>query len=206
MAKKPTTTTTNGDGATTAAPTTGHADLADMFANGSVTYGQWNLPLRDIATNPKAVMYLLQNGFTQSLVDSAAFSKEDKAGKSDDEVAAMAVEKRNARFAAIKAGDVGSRVGGPKLPQIDRVMRDVATERLKAIATSKGVKMPVNVTEKRDENGNVVRAESRVLDAAIDKILSRDPDGIRAEAETRIANAKAVAAQVGDDDLFGATA
>jgi hypothetical protein len=182
MAKTPKTLTTNGNPAAPVA----HGDIADLFANGSVKYGQWELALRDIAGNPKAVMYLLQNGFTQSLVDSAAFSKEDKAGKTDDEVAAMAVERRNARFAAIRAGDVGTRVGGPKLPAIERVMRDVAEERLRAIATAKGVKMPT---------GDVLRA-------ALAKITERDPDGIRNEAETRIANAKAVAAQVGDDDLF----
>lgn len=177
----------NGNLTMTPAATAEHADVADLFRDGVVKYGDnHSLRLADIATNPKAVMYLLQNGYSQSMTDAAAFTKEQKTGKTPDEVAAMAADARVKRHEAIRAGTIGARVGGAKLPVIDRVMRDVAEERLKAIAVARSVAMPKGDT----------------LKAALDKILARDPDGIRTEAETRIANAKAVASEMGDDDLF----
>ena len=188
MAKK----SKDSNGAGAPAPVA-HADVADLFRDGTVRYGdKYSLPLATIAGNPAAVLYLLQNGYSQSMTDAAAFTKEQKAGKSDDEIAAMAHEARTKRHDAILAGTIGARVGGAKLPPVERVMREVAEERLKAIAVSRGVAMPKGDT----------------LKVALDKILSRDPDGIRVEAETRIANAKAVASAVGgdDDDLFAPVA
>jgi hypothetical protein len=190
MAKK---AKSNGDSTLSPQSTPEHADVADVFRNGVVKYGDsFSLRLADIAGNPKAVMYLLQNGYSQSMTDAAAFTKEQKAGKSPDELAAMALDARVKRHDAIENGTIGARGGGPKLPPVERVMREVAEERLKAIAVSRGVAMPKGDT----------------LKAALDKIIQRDPDGIRTEAETRIANARAVASAVGgdDDDLFAPVA
>jgi hypothetical protein len=191
MAKKP--KDGAGNGAPATAPVSEYTNLADLFAHGHVEAHGRRVALRDVATNPKAVMYMLQNGFSQSVTDAAAFTKEQKAGKSDDEIAAMANDARDKRVAAILGGTIGARVGGAKLPPVERVMREVAEERLKAIAVTRGVAMPKNV------KGGV-----QTLTLALDKILARDPDGIRAEAETRIASAKANASAIDDDDLFAA--
>ena len=61
-------------------------------------------------------------------------------------------------------------------------MRDVAIERIKAIATAKGVKMP----------------KGDVLKAAVEKITAKQGDDIRAEAEARMSAAKAASADMAD--------
>jgi hypothetical protein len=172
-------------------------------ATSTLSYGRWSTDANHLP--PKAVAYLLANGFTQSMTDAAAFTKEQKANaheafakahgvevaslsEADKEsaVAALADEKREARFQAILKGEVGTRVGGPRLPQIDRVMREVAEETVRAIATARNVAMP----------------KGDVLKAAIEKVLARNPDEIRAKAQERIDSAKALAE--GADDLFAA--
>src|SRR6266481_10056488 len=93
--------------------------------------------------SPATLAYLLQNGFNQSMVDSAALGKEDKEGLSDDEVKALVADKKQKRFDNIVAGTVGTRVGGPRAVGIDKIMNDVAVERLKAILVNqKGLKWP----------------------------------------------------------------
>ncbi|MDE2071790.1 MAG: hypothetical protein KGI70_03630 [Patescibacteria group bacterium] len=129
----------------------------------------------------KAVAYLVANGYKQSLTDAAAFTKEQKEGKSAAEVEALASSKRESRHTAILGGDVGAVVGSRATP-IEKFMRDVAHERIRAIATAKGVKMP----------------KGDVLKAAVEKIMARDNADIKAEAEARMSAAKAAAADAGD--------
>lgn len=131
--------------------------------------------------SPKAIGYLLANGYKQSLTDAAAFTKEQKADKSAAEVEAMANEKRSARHAAILAGEVGS-VGGTRATPMERFMRDVAEERVRAIAVAKGVPMP----------------KGDVLKAAIAKVTEKFHADIKAEAEARMSAAKAAADVAGD--------
>ncbi len=134
--------------------------------------------------SPKALGYLLANGYKQSLTDAAAFTKDTKAGKSANELETMANDKRAKRHASILAGDVGAVVGSRSTP-IEKFMRDVAVERIKAIATAKGVKMPTK----------------DVLKAAIERITAKQGSDIRAEAEARMSAAKAAGAEV--DDILG---
>lgn len=151
-------------------------------------YGDWSAVIADLS--PKAVAYLLQNGFSQSMTDAAAFSKADKAkavegkdeAKHDDILQNMATVARQKRYDAIIAGTVGHRVGsGPKMSSINKVMRDVARERLKAAAASKGVKLP----------------KGEALTALVEKMVAgKHADTIKAEAQTRIDNAKAGAVDV----------
>lgn len=129
----------------------------------------------------KAVAYLVANGFNQSLTDAAAFTKAQKDGKSANEVAQMAEDARSKRFDAILAGEVGTRVGSRATP-IERIMADIAEERVRAIAVARGVPMP-----KKD-----------VLKAAVAKVLERQGADIKAEAEARLAGAKAAADAAGD--------
>lgn len=134
-----------------------------------------------VEMSPKALSYLLANGFKQSLTDAAAFTKEQKDGKSAAEVEEMAAEKRAARFAAILSGEVGS-VGGTRATPLERFMRDVAEERVRAIAVAKSVPMP----------------KGDVLKAAIAKVTEKFGADLRAEAEARMAAAKAAADAAGD--------
>ena len=131
--------------------------------------------------SPKALGYLLANGYKQSLTDAAAFTKETKEGKSAQEVEVMATERRAKRHEAILAGDVGAVVGSRATP-IEKFMRDVAIERIKAIATARGFKMP----------------KGDVLKAAVEKITAKQGDDIRAEAEARMSAAKAASADMAD--------
>jgi uncharacterized protein (DUF111 family) len=131
--------------------------------------------------SPKALGYLLANGYKQSLTDAAAFTKETKAGKSAAEVEALANDRRAKRHEAILTGDVGAVVGSRATP-IEKFMRDVAIERIKSIATAKGVKMP----------------KSDVLKAAVEKITAKQGPDIRAEAEARMSAAKAASADMAD--------
>ena len=68
---------------------TGDTPNAAPFA---VKYGDWQLTVDELPA--EAVKYLLQNGFSQSMVDAAALSAKEKEGKSTAEVEAIVLEKR----------------------------------------------------------------------------------------------------------------
>lgn len=189
MAKKPKDT----NEANTAAPV-----LSD---NLSLEYGDWRTDAQALGwpagtTIPKALAYVIANGFKQSMTDASAMTKEqkEKALKDAQEanpgveitleqaVEAKAVEQRNKRFADILAGNVGVGGGGPKLPQIERVMREIAEEQIRAAVVAKGMAMP------KGDN----------LKALIDKRLSVAGDSIRTAAQARIDSAKNAAADLED--------
>ncbi len=133
---------------------------------------------------PEGVAYLLKVGFTGSITDAAAMGKDKKAelGSTYD---AKVKEKRAGRFADILSGEVshGGSTGARATP-IERFAIDVAKERIKALAASRGVPMP-----KKD-----------VLKAAIDKLLADSVQGpdIRAEAEARMASASKAGEAIAD--------
>lgn len=189
MAKKPKDT----NEANTAAPV-----LSD---NLSLEYGDWKTDAQALGwpagtTIPKALAYVIANGFKQSMTDASAMTKEqkEKALKDAQEanpgveitleqaVEAKAVEQRNKRFADILAGNVGVGGGGPKLPQIERVMREIAEEQIRAAVVAKGMAMP------KGDN----------LKALIDKRLSVAGESIRTAAQARIDSAKNAAADLED--------
>lgn len=166
--------------------------MVPMTAGLIAKYGDFSFNPSDftdesIATVAKAVAYCLQNGYHQSMVDAAAFSKEDKAGKTEAEIEAMALEKRTTRHANIVAGTVGSRVGGPRLKGVDKLEREVATEQLTAWAASKGKKLPTG------------KGAAEKIAAQVDKWLSNESRkaACRAEAERRFA----AQAAAGADDF-----
>lgn len=135
----------------------------------------------------KAVSYLVANGYKQSLTDAAAFTKEQKDGKSAAEVESMAAEKRAARHAAILAGEVGS-VGGTRATPLERFMRDVAEELIRAACVKKGVPM----------------WKGTQLTDGVKKLTSPEHPryaDIKAEAESRMAQAKGAAEDV--EDILG---
>lgn len=152
------------------------------------TYDKWSIDAN--ALPPKAIAYLIGNGFTQSMTDAAAFTKEQKASFAKehaeahgvtvdalteaDHVAAVkakADEAREKRFQAIMSGTVGLRVAtGPRLDPLTRAMREIAEEGVRKLAAQKGVAMP----------------KGDVLKAAIEKVLERNRDNIKAEAERRL--------------------
>ena len=137
------------------------------------------------AMSPKGLSYLLANGYKQSLTDAAAFTKDQKAGKSAGELQELADGKRKSRHEAILSGSVGS-VSGSRATPIERFMDQVAEERVRAIALARGVPMPKNTKD------------AKVLDAAIAKVLAKFGEDIRAEAEARMSAANAAAKEAGD--------
>lgn len=173
--------------------------LSDNLA---LEYGDWKTDAQALgwpANQPisKAIGYVIANGFKQSMTDASAMTKEQKAKAHADAVAAnpgveitleQAVEahahtQRTKRFADILAGNVGVGGGGPKLPQIDRVMREIAEEQIRAAVVAKGLTMP------KGEN----------LKALVEKRLAVASDAIRTAAQARIDAAKNAVDDLGID-------
>lgn len=169
--------------------------------NLSLEYGDWKTDARALGWPEglpisKQLAYVIANGFKQSMTDASAMTKEQKAKALEDAqkanpgvditleqaVEAKAHEQRTKRFADILAGNVGVGGGGPKLPQIDRVMREIAEEQIRAAVVAKGMAMP------KGDN----------LKALIDKRLSVAGDAIRTAAQARIDAAKSAAADLED--------
>jgi len=184
----------------TAAPTEGQP--ATVSDNLELTYGDWKTDAQALgwpAGTPisKPLAYVIANGFKQSMTDASAMTKEQKAKALSDAqaanpgveiseaqaVEAKAHEQRTKRFADILAGNVGVGGGGPKLPQIERVMREIAEEQIRAAVVAKGLAMP------KGEN----------LKSLVEKRLSVAGDAIRTAGQARIDAAKSAVDDLGID-------
>jgi hypothetical protein len=164
-------------------------------------YGEWKTDVHALGLPhgtpiSKALAYVISNGFKQSMTDASAMTKEqkEKAWKEaqathgehitlEQAVEAKAHEARTKRFADILAGNVGVGGGGPKLPALERVAREIAEEQIRAAVVAKGLAMP------KGDN----------LKALVDKRLSVAGDAIRAAAQSRIDAAKNAVADLGID-------
>ncbi len=196
MAKNPK-TAPNAAANTTASENTATDNL-------ELVYGDWKTDAQALGWPAgtvlnKALAYVIANGFKQSMTDASAMTKEQKdkaleaakAANPDLEITmeqaieAKAHEARSKRFADILAGNVGVGGGGPKLPQIDRVMREIAEEQIRAAVVAKGMAMP------KGDN----------LKALIDRRLSVAGDAIRTAAQARIDAAKNAVADM--EDILG---
>lgn len=170
--------------------------------NLDLTYGDWKTDAQALgwpSGSPisKQLSYVIANGFKQSMTDASAMTKEQKAKALTDAqaanpgveiteaqaVEARAHEQRTKRFADILAGNVGVGGGGPKLPQIERVMREIAEEQIRAAVVAKGLAMP------KGDN----------LKALVDKRLAVAGDAIRTAAQARIDAAKNAVDDLGID-------
>lgn len=177
------------------------ADTSTHVTHLPLEYGGWKTDVHALgypAGQPisKALAYVIANGFKQSMTDASAMTKEQKEKAHKDAqathgehitleqaVEAKAHEARSKRFADILAGSVGFGGGGPKLPQVDRVMREIAEEQIKAAVVAKGLSMP------KGDN----------LKALIEKRLTVAGDAIRTAAQARIDAAKNAVADLGID-------
>jgi hypothetical protein len=146
-----------------------------------LTRGDYTVKWADLPEKSKVRM--ATKAFNELMQDSTAFSKEQLKDKTAEEVETMKAEKRDARFNSILTGEfkVGGG-GGARLPAIERVIREIAEERLKAIAVARKVPMP----------------KGDLFKQALDKIIARDPDGIKVAAQQRIDAAAGLAADLGD--------
>lgn len=153
-------------------------------------FGTHEAMLQDIS--PKGLLYLVQYGFKQSMQDSiAGYEKkladeknEDGTAKyTKDEITQAVIDRQSARFDDILAGEVGTRTGAPRLSGIEKIMRDVARETIKAAAVAKGMKVPTGETMTKFAEQYVAKHEAKV----------------RAEAQRRLDSQSAVKA---DDDEF----
>jgi hypothetical protein len=179
--------------------TTDSNPLSDNLA---LEYGDWKTDAQALgwpAGTPisKPLAYIIANGFKQSMTDASAMTKEQKQKAHADAVAAnpgveiteaqaveaKAHEQRTKRFADILAGNVGVGGGGPKLPQIDRVAREIAEEQIRAAVVARGLAMP------KGDN----------LKALVEKRLAVAGDAIRTAAQARIDAAKNAVDDLGID-------
>jgi len=132
-----------------------------------------------------AISALLEAGFSY-LLRSAKPAKSAVEGKSEDEVAKLVAGAREARFKAILSGEKIKRAGSGegKASPLQKMMHQIAVERLKVLVASADAKAP-----KGD-----VRKE------AIRRILERQEADIRAAAEARLIENKK--ASEGLSELF----
>lgn len=166
-----------------------NADPATM----TLQYGDYKVAVSELPA--KAIAYLLQNGFSQSMTDAAALTKEQKHHKaddgtltpmSDDELDAKVKSLRDARFEKIKAGEVGVRVGGPRGSSMDNLLRTVATEFMRA----KLAKFKLTLPTGKDAAGNAKTIDIKGLgpmtrEQLIAREIEKNGDAVRAEAERR---------------------
>lgn len=181
-----------------------------------VKYGEWSIRWGDLPLAAK--VYLAQNGFSQSMTDAAALTKAQKhhpapegspAGTlgeplSDEELAAKVYELRSARFDRILAGTVAVRAGSPKaVSQLDRVMAQVATERLKAALATKGIALPSGKDKATGQPKTLtVSGKAMTREELVAAYVAKNQDDVKAEAERRIGESKA-AVDTGElDDLL----
>lgn len=151
-------------------------------------YGEWTVDANTLP--PKAVAYLLHNGFTQSMTDAAAFTKKQKEEAVKDHpesehetiLANMAKDARQKRFDAILKGEVGVRVGGPRKSPLDRATDDIVDEMLAAIAAQRKVAMP----------------KGDVLAKAREAIRNKFSAEIAEKAAERVAQSSQLVADAGD--------
>lgn len=146
----------------------------------------------DTDSLPEAsIAALLHRGLTHYLGNEqsskvTAFKKANE-GATDAEVEAKASELRNAAFDALLNGTIGTRVGGPKLKGIDRLIHLVAVEQITALAASRGAKMPSG------------KGSADKLAAMVEKWMGDESRAakVREEAQRRFDAQK----DVGDDDM-----
>lgn len=133
----------------------------------------------------KGIAYLLQYGLAQSLQDSVAgYAKKlrdevtDKGERvyTDEQVADEVTLRMTERFDDILAGEVGARIGGgPRLSGIDKIMRDVAREEIKAAVVKAGMKNP----------------DTKKMAELIESHIAKNGDRLRVEAQARLDKAAA---------------
>ena len=134
--------------------------------------------------------YLLAYGWAKSLQDSVAGRKKalmagdaekEIAPLDEDEADAKLVEMMTKRAQAICDGEVGHRAGGPRISKLDRVMRTVAAEIIRAAAAAKGKKLP----------------KGDAYQALVSAYVAKNEAAVKAEAERRMA----ISADDADDIL-----
>ncbi len=176
----------------------------------TLKYGRWSHDANTLS--PAALHYLLQNGFTQSMTDAAAMTKKERAkilseaghdhdakiaageitGEISPEGAAVIAAQvdswRQSRYEDIIAGRVGTRVAGSSGPRdpLAKEMKRVATERVYAIASAK----------------KLARPTGEVLKVAVERVLAKFADDIKAEATANLARHAEMADDAGAEDIF----
>lgn len=173
----------------------------------TLVYGDWSVKVADLPA--KAIAYLLQNGFSQSMTDAAALTKAQKQDEhgndlDDDTIAAKVKSLRDARFARIVAGEVGVRAGGPKATGIDALIRTIAVERLRVQLAKYKLVLPSG--KDKDGNAKTIKIGNEMLDreTIISRYVAKNGDELRAEADRRRAEAVDEAEMTENlDDILG---
>jgi hypothetical protein len=169
------------------------------FSWGDESNGSFEAFPKDVPE--ESLFVLAQRGWTHVFgneVASAftAWRKTDD-GKAADEVACKSwlAERRGAKLMQILEGKLGVRVAGaPRVTGVDAVMRSIATKRVAARLAALNIKMPTG------ENVIEIKKEKFTRDQLIKRMLDTNEASIRKDAEQRMAEDSAAAANA--DDLF----
>lgn len=181
---------------------------SDEGSSELVTELKWNdysLPLSDIVppeclAQIQKIVGLAQRGFTHEMGNVIASKVVGwKEAKNDDgtlkygdaELVTLAHDARVAKIAAIKAGKLGVRIGGPRMVGIDKIMRDIALEELEGIAARRKSVLPKKAAD---------------LNPLVASRLAAHQDRIRQEAQGRMDKLSAMAADDADSIALAALA
>ena len=142
----------------------------------TLTYGDTTITVADLPDT--SIAALLSRGLTHYLGNEQASKvtswKKTEEGQtaSESEIEAKAAALHANAVDALLNGTVGTRSGGPKLKGIDRLIRIVAEEHLRAYAAKKNLKVPA----KKDQ-----------LDPMVEKFMGVAvyADAVKAEAQRR---------------------
>lgn len=124
----------------------------------------------------KIALYLLGNGFSQSITDAGALPAEAKYTEADQKELvkhgsreAWQSAKRQARFDAILAGTVG--IGGPRGPQVKGLEKFIFEQAVKVLETSVAAHNKAHPTDKKAlPNG---KGAAEALRGMVEKLKSR---------------------------------
>lgn len=114
----------------------------------TITYGKFTIDPTTLP--PKSLEALISRGLTHYLGNeqnskvSTKAKKDAEAGNAwaDDEKAKALADAQEEAFAALVAGTIGTRVGGPRLDPYEKALRDIAGEEVAELLRKNGSKVP----------------------------------------------------------------
>lgn len=144
-----------------------------------LTYGdQFSVKASDITET--GLLYLLQNGYSQSVQDAragvATKMKEKDANVTEAAIKTAEHEKMQAKSDAIVAGTISIRAGGARLTGIDKIMRDVARE---------AIRKAIVAAVAKDGKKRTIPTGDKMTDL-VEQYIAKNETAVRAEANRRL--------------------
>lgn len=175
------------------APAVEHDEETEVSS--TIGHGDFTIQISSLLPNTKATHYLLNYGLNKSLQDAIAGRKgelkaqkvvledgtvTDEAKYSETEIGVILHDEQEARFNAILEGTIGTRTSTPRPTKEETIVKQIVMERLKAGAVRLGKSLP----------------KGEQLAALVAAYSAKNAEGLKAEAERRMASHNAEAADL----------